>query len=125
MTASVSRVPGVAGLRFCDEVGDDVVLDQTDADILWRITDGLEAATVSACQSCRSRVVAAMALVDLLDASPTHRAGGALCELADGAPTAHLYVVDLAAVCGHRTWLDPLAEEWAEMVDGPSRGPVH
>jgi hypothetical protein len=113
------------GLRLCDDAGREVTLDVADAAALWRISGEMDAATVSACLSCRCRVISALALVDLLDQSPAHVASVALCELADDAPTAHLYVVDLGDVCVHRTWLDPLAEEWADVVDGPRRGSVH
>jgi hypothetical protein len=46
-----------------------------------------------------------------------------LLALADDAPTLHLYVRDLQTACAHRTWLDPGAEEWADVVAelaGPS-----
>lgn len=114
-----------AGLRFCDEDGAEVILDAEAAEGLWATSGGLEAATVSACLQCRSRVVAAVALVDLLDASPAHADAGALGELADDAPTLHVYIEDLRGDCRHRTWLDPLAEEWAEVVEGPLQRPVH
>ena len=45
-------------------------------------------------------------------------------ELADEAPTLHLYVVDEAADCRHRRWLDPLYGEWIEVVDGAAGPPV-
>ena len=64
---------------------------------LLALTGGLEAATVSACPTCRSRILAVVALVDLLDDAPPFARSGALLELADDAPTLHLYVRDLAA----------------------------
>jgi hypothetical protein len=116
----MSRSPsGVLHVR--DDAGGEVVLDAVEAAALWRIADGLEPATVSACSSCRCRVVAAVALVDLLDTAPPLRATSALCELADEAPTLHLYVVDVGVTCPHPGWRDPLAEEWAEVVHGRGR----
>jgi hypothetical protein len=82
-------------------------------------TGDLERATVSACTRCRSRVVAAVALVDLLAAAPPHPRTGELMDLADEAPTLHLYVADLATTCTHRTWRDPGYDEWSDAVDEP------
>jgi hypothetical protein len=110
-----------AVLRFLDDDGEAVVLDPTDADALWRMTAGLEAATVSACPRCRSRVVAVVALVDLLESS-TEPYAVDLVELADDAPTLHLYVVDDSG-CRHDDWLDPGHEEWEDAV-APSAGPL-
>ena len=84
-------------LAVLDDDGEEVVLDAVEADALFALTDGLEAATVSACPDCRSRVLACVALVDLLDAAPPHPLASELIELADDAPTLHLYVQDLAA----------------------------
>ena len=69
----------------------------------------LEEATVSACGQCRSRVIAAVALVDLLDGSP-HPRSGDLIDLADEAPTLHLYVIDLTTHCRHKPWRSALLE---------------
>lgn len=105
-----------AALSVFDDDGEAVVLDDDEASTLWSLTAGLEPATVSACPTCRSRIVAAVALVDLLDATPPVAQSAALVELADDAPTLHLYVRDLRASCAHRAWLDPGFEEWAEVV---------
>ena len=59
----------VAALRFLDEDGEDVELDVSEAATLMALTGELDAATVSACAQCRSRVLATVALVDLLDAA--------------------------------------------------------
>jgi hypothetical protein len=107
----------VAGLRFIDDDGTEVHLDAAEAAALLVITHGLEDATVSACPDCRSRVVAAVALVDLLDVSAPHPRAGELVELADDAPTLHLYVVDDATDCVHPYWRDPGANEWHDAVD--------
>jgi hypothetical protein len=106
-----------AGLTFVDDEGAEVVLDAAEAAALLAATEGLDPATISACPDCRSRVVAAVALVDLLDVSDAHARAGELVELADEAPTLHVYVVDDASECAHRRWRDPLASEWADVVD--------
>ena len=107
-----------AALRIMDEDGEQVELDAEEADALFAITDQLEQATVSACGQCRSRVIAAVALVDLLDAARPHPRSGDLVDLADDAPTLHLYVIDLAARCRHARWRDPLFAEWVEVIEG-------
>lgn len=106
-------------LLILDDDGEQVALDAAEADTLWSFTGGLERATVSACTSCRSRVIAAVALVDLLEAAPAHPRTGDLIDLADEAPTLHLYVADAATTCTHRTWRDPGFEEWADVVTEP------
>ena len=103
-------------LAVMDDDGEEVVLDTTEADALFALTNGLEPATVSACPDCRSRVLSAVALVDVLDAAPPLPLAPELVELADEAPTLHLYVQDLAAHCRHRRWLDPGHTEWAEAL---------
>ena len=114
----------VASLRFCDDAGGEVIVPGPDAATLWSIVAGFEDATVSACSHCRSRVLAAVAVVDLLDRSLPHPVSGPLTELADDAPTLHVYVADVDTGCAHRGWLDPLAEEWADVVEGPPRRPI-
>jgi hypothetical protein len=104
-------------LAVLDDDGEEVVLDAVEADALFALTAGLEPATVSACPDCRSRVLACVALVDLLDAAPPHPLASDLIELADDAPTLHLYVQDLAGRCRHRRWLDPGHTEWADALD--------
>jgi hypothetical protein len=107
------------GLTFMDDDGVEVVLDGVEAGALLMLTDNLDAATVSACPSCRSRVLATVALVDLLDHAAPHARTGQLVELADEAPTLHLFVVDDAAECRHRRWHDPLHAEWLDVVEAP------
>ena len=112
-------------LRIVDEEQNEVGLDQTEATALLAVTAGLEAATVSACPDCHSRVLAAVALVDLMTVSAPHERAADIVELADEAPTLHLYVVDEVTECRHRLWLDPLYSEWLEVVeDGASGTPV-
>jgi hypothetical protein len=111
----------IHGLAIMDDDGNEVVLDAYDADSLLTVTCRLDPATVSACPDCRSRVLAAVAFVDLLDASAPHPRGGELLELADEAPTLHLYVIDLAPNCEHVRWRDPLFDEWCDIAD--STGP--
>jgi hypothetical protein len=116
----------VAGavLAVLDDDGVDVELDADEAATLFAVTDGLDAATVSACPTCRSRIVAAVALVDLLADAPPFSRAGALVELADDAPTLHLYVRDLDTRCRHQAWRDPGFEEWSDaMADLVERGP--
>jgi len=103
-------------LAFLDEDGAEVVLDEREAASLLALTSGLEGATVSACPGCRSRLLACSALVDLLDAAPPHGRAEELVELADEAPTRHLYVQDLASQCRHAKWRDPGAAEWMEVI---------
>lgn len=114
-----ATVPAVAqqALAFLDDDGAEIVLGADDASGLLALTGGLEAATVSACPSCRSRVLASVALVDLLDDAPPHPRARDLIELADDAPTLHLYVHDLATGCEHPRWLDPGRTEWEEALD--------
>lgn len=105
-------------LRFLDEDGEEVELDASEADTLLALTAKLDAATVSACSECRSRVLATVAFVDLLDAAQPHPRSGDLIELADEAPTLHLYVIDLATSCRHTHWRDPGFAEWLDAVEG-------
>jgi hypothetical protein len=110
----------VAGLRFVDDDGTEVALDRDEAAALVRLTGGFEDATVSACPDCASRVLAVVAFVDLLDAAPPHPRTEELVELADDAPTLHLYVVDdTDTACRHAGWLDPGRAEWTEAVEEP------
>jgi hypothetical protein len=102
-----------------DDDGVEIVLDRDEADALLAVTNELEPATVSACPDCRSRVVAAVALVDLLDDSAPHPRTGELVDLADEAPTLHLYVVDDATECQHPRWRDPGHAEWHDAIDAP------
>jgi hypothetical protein len=113
-----------ADLVVLDEDGEDVVLDATDASTLFAMTGDLDAATVSACPTCRSRVLACLALVDLLDDAAPHPRASELIELADDAPTLHLYVRDVATTCRHRGWLDPGRGEWSDAVRR-AQGPRH
>ncbi len=103
-----------------DEDGNEVALDARESDCLFLLTDGLEPATISACPDCRCRVLASVALVDLLDAAPPHPRAVELVDLADDAPTLHLYVVDAMCECEHPRWRDPLFEEWLDAGVAPS-----
>ncbi len=47
---------------------------------------------------------------------PCSPRAGELVELADDAPTLHVYVRDLAERCSHRAWLDPGFEEWSDVM---------
>jgi hypothetical protein len=108
-------MPG-GGLAIVDDDGEEVVLERDEVDAFLALTGGLDAATVSACPDCRSRVVAAVALVDLLDAAPPHPRARAVVELADDAPSLHLYVEDRDSECRHPEWRDPGAAEWDEVL---------
>jgi hypothetical protein len=103
-------------LVILDEDGDRVVLTDDDAASLFKATQDLAGATVSACPECRSRVVACLALVDLLDDAAPHARSNDLIELADDAPSSHLYVYDRDAHCRHQRWLDPGHSEWSDVV---------
>jgi hypothetical protein len=104
-------------LSFVDDDGTEVVLETEDAESLFALTGGLEAATVSACPTCRSRVLACVALVDVLEDAPPLARATELLELADDAPTLHLYVEDLATSCTHPQWLDPGRSEWEDALE--------
>ena len=77
-------------LVFLDDDGEEVLLDAEEAATLFALTGDLDAATVSACPQCRSRIVAVVALVDLLDEAPPFARSDELVELADDAPTLHV-----------------------------------
>ena len=64
-----------------------------------------------------------VALADLIEAAAPHPRSGDLLELADDAPTLHLYVVDLLACCAHLDWRDPGHEEWIDAVAAAEPGP--
>jgi hypothetical protein len=104
-------------LSIIDDDGEELTFDDGEARALFELTGGLDAATVSACPSCHSRVVACVALVDLLEDAPPHPRARELVELADDAPTLHLYIEDLRASCRHVAWRDPGHTEWAEALD--------
>jgi hypothetical protein len=104
-------------LAILDDEGEEVVLDDDEATALLALTGNLDAATVSACPTCRSRILAVVALVDLLAAAPPSPRSRDLVELSDEAPTLHLYVRDLTSECAHRAWRDPGFEEWIEVID--------
>jgi hypothetical protein len=110
----------MADLSIADDDGRAVDLDATEAAALFALTDGLERATTSACPDCRSRVVSVVALGDLLTDSAAFARAGEIQELADDAPTLHLYVVDRRGRCPHRRWRDPGHEEWLDAVAPPS-----
>lgn len=107
-------------LTIVDDEGVAVVFDALEAAALMASTGDLEAATTSACPECRSRVVSVVALADLLGNAPGRARELELLELADDAPTLHLYVVDGASRCSHGRWRDPGHEEWVDAVIPPS-----
>jgi hypothetical protein len=110
-------------LEIVDDDGERLLFDPDEAAHLFALTGGLDSATVSACPQCRSRIVAVVALVDLLEASPPFSRGEELVELADEAPTLHLYVRDLSGGCAHRGWRDPGYEEWVDALTSPVERP--
>jgi hypothetical protein len=110
----------VADLSIVDDEGHRVDFDATEAESLFVLTGDLETATTSACPECRCRIISVIALGDLLDEGPPHPRAGEILELADDAPTLHLYVVDGAARCRHPRWRDPGHEEWLDAVQPPS-----
>lgn len=109
----------MAGVTISDGSGADVVLAADDADALLRLVDDFDAATISACPGCRSRVLAAIAVTDVLDGAAPHPRSGAIAELADDAPTSHLYVVD-DSDCRHERWRDPGGQEWRDTIVPPT-----
>jgi hypothetical protein len=108
-----------SGVTFMDDDGVSVTLDAAEAASLLRIASSFDAATVSACPGCRSRVLATVAFIDVLDQVPPHPRTRELTELADEAPTLHLFVVDDDTACRHARWHDPLHDEWLEVVEVP------
>jgi hypothetical protein len=106
------------GLTCLDGELSEVALDDGEAQTFLAMVGDLDAVTVSACPGCRSRILAAVALVDLLDAAPPHPRAPELVELADEAPTLHVYLVDEGSACNHEAWLDPGFDEWADAVEG-------
>ena len=104
-------------LSFLDGEQAEVALDAEETSSFLALIGNLDDITVSACPTCRSRIVAAVALVDLLDAAPPHPKAMELVELADGAPTLHIYVVDGTAPCNHDGWLDPGYDEWVDATE--------
>jgi hypothetical protein len=115
----------MAALTFIDDDGERVELDADEATTLLDITGGLDAATVSACPDCGSRVLAVVALADLLDAAPFHSRAEDVATLAEEAPTLHVYVLDGRSRCDHRAWRDPGHEEWLEAVSPAGPIPRH
>jgi hypothetical protein len=111
-------------LVILDDDGEEVVLDADESSTLFALTGDLDAATVSACPQCRSRILAVVALADLLDEAPPFARSGELVELADDAPTLHVYVRDVSARCAHRAWRDPGYEEWSDVMAELAGPPV-
>ena len=111
------------GIRFLDDEGEAVRFDAPDAAALLAVLGDLDDATVSACPDCGARVLAAVALVDVIDAGAPHPRTGELRDLADDAPTLHVFLVDDTIRCRHRRWRDPLADEWHDVV-GVRRPPA-
>lgn len=101
---------------FLDGEDGRVDLGDEEAVGLLALTGHLDDATVSACPDCRSRVVACVALRDLLLVRPSAPRGPELAELAESAPTLHVYLVDCADDCAHDRWFDPGYEEWSDAV---------
>ncbi len=104
------------GLIVFDADGNDVVVAPDQIDELLSPLDNLRGATVSACPDCRSQVVACLALAEVLTAVVNPLADE-LSELAEEAPTLHLYIFDAGTKCRHRSWHDPGFEEWTEAVE--------
>jgi hypothetical protein len=117
----VPRPGGASRLQFLDDDGTAVSFEDGDGQTFLDVIGHLDAATVSACPDCSARVLASVALVDLLDQAAPHPRVGELLDLADDAPTLHIFVVDRASRCRHKRWRDPLADEWRDVV--PPQGP--
>src|SRR5687767_2708762 len=98
-------------LAFVDDDGEEIVLDDEEATTLLQLTRDLDPATVSACPACRSRVVACVALVDLLeDAPPPAR---------PGAHRARRRRADASSLCagpGHPLRPRRVARSWVHRV---------
>lgn len=107
------------GLVIMDDDGNEVALDRYEAECLFSLANHFEAATVSACPDCKSRVVSSVAFIDVIVAAPPHPRSSECFDLADDAPTLHLYIIDEATDCDHPNWRDPLFEEWLDVVEAP------
>jgi ATP/maltotriose-dependent transcriptional regulator MalT len=99
-----------------DDDGVAVAFEETEATAFLDLLGDLDVATVSACPDCSARVLAAVALSDLLARSAPHPRAGELRDLSEDAPTLHIFLVEDDAVCRHRRWRDPLADEWRDVV---------
>jgi hypothetical protein len=106
----------VTGMRLLDEEGHTVELDADEAASILALTDRFDDATVSACPTCASRILAVVAVADIVEAAPPHPRALEILELAEDAPTLHVYLVDETVVCAHTGWRDPGFEEWVEVV---------
>ncbi len=104
------------GLIVFDDDGNEVVIPAGQVDELLLSLKDLSSVTVSACPACRSRVVACLALIETAFVS-SHPSTCDLVDLAEEAPTLHLYVFDADTTCRHRGWHDPGFEEWSEAVE--------
>jgi hypothetical protein len=111
-------------LVIFDADGEELEFDADESRDLFTLTGGLDGATVSACPQCRSRILAVVALADLLADAPPFSRASELVELADEAPTLHVYVRDVGARCAHRVWRDPGAEEWSDLVTQLAGPPI-
>lgn len=103
-----------SGLVVTDGEEGVVLLDEDEANAFRSM---FEAAMVSGCPTCRSRMLAVLAFTDALQDAPPVGVAHELDLLAAEAPTMHIYVIDRAVVCEHRAWRDPGYDEWAEVAD--------
>ena len=113
----------MADILFSDGDGGSVVVHGGEANSLWTLTDGFGAARVSACDECGSCILAVVAVVDTIDRSLPHDASAAIVDLADDAPTLHLYVSRSTGPqpCTHNSWRDPGFDEWCDATGAPRR----
>ena len=110
-------------LVIFDADGEDLAFDAAQASSLFTLTGNLDAATVSACPASEPGRGGRGPRRSHRRRLPPFARSDELLALADDSPTLHLYVRDLQTPCVHRTWLDPGAEEWADLVAelaGPS-----
>ncbi len=114
-TAPESLDPETA-LAFLDEEGCEVALDAWEAHSLFMAMNGLESVTVSACPTCRSRTVSIRAFLEVVDLLVTHPRSRELRDLAEDAPTMHLFVEDRETECEHALWFDPGFDTWLEVA---------
>ena len=56
-------------------------------------------------------------VLDADEAAAPHPRARELVELAEDAPTLHLYVQDLDTSCDHVIWRDPGFTEWSDVVE--------
>src|SRR5262249_21259825 len=109
--------PPDGSLAVVDDDGNRVVLDAGEAVLLFGLTDGFEAAAVSACPPRRNPGPALGAPLRPLQPRPPTAGPADLTDLAERVPRLHLYGEDLVTDCEHDEGLDRGYTEWCDAID--------